>query len=112
VVLALGGVGGAPSISCLRELAGTDEDPQVRIEAVSALGKIGAKQSIETLLEVAMRDADQNVRAEAVLVLGNFFVKGTFPDESNTIKDLLYRISKTDPSAYVRDVASTTIYGR
>ncbi len=47
-----------------------DEDPRVRLSAVTALGEIGLADSIDRLVEVIFGDDDEEIRAWAAWSLG------------------------------------------
>lgn len=48
----------------------TDEDEQVRLNAIWALGKLGDRRAVEPLI-AALMDEDQTVRSNAIQALGN-----------------------------------------
>ena len=68
VALALGCVGGDPSIESLITVLESDV-PMVAMEAAASLGRLGRSEAIEPLCE-ALRSADANVRANACTALG------------------------------------------
>ncbi len=51
----------------------SDEDPDVRLEAVKTLGKTGPKTdpAVDALIHLLSNDTNENVRAAAMLALGN-----------------------------------------
>jgi HEAT repeat protein len=102
----LGYVGGARDRTSLLEIAQSDADPRVRLEAACSLARLGFPEGMETLASAVKHPAEPYLRMEVALMLAEF--AGCASEQAAA--DLLVEIAK-NPELSGQEVRQAAIWG-